>query len=334
MKKIIALIAVVATMVALLALPVSAAEIFYHDFENPPESGNLRDVGDGTVWKPYSESMAGVVTFEDGAVRIDYASTGRPFWNVHYNVPGQDHVLMYDLMVEMDSPSLTMQLFMGGTRVINKGFAYGMKANTWYTVMIVVTDGATKSNVYYKERDIESETWTKFDVVNTSTNTDGTRGAHTGTDFKLGFDTHSTSTRTGAIWYDNYMVYDGKWFKETEESFDGSSIEEITDIVSGGTFSVDLELYDSNITFNDDMTLADNVTVKTVMVALDKDMKMVGCSTVNIPIKGGLNTVSATLELSDDADAVNYFGNLTDGGQINFYMWNNMQPLCDPIVID
>jgi len=331
MKKFIAFVVAFATFTVLLAVPASAALVFNHDFENPPESGKLQDVDDGTVWKPYASSMEGVVTFEDGAVRIDYASEGRPFWNAHYNVPGQDHVLMFDLKGEMANPSLSMQFFMNGTRVIYKSLYLGMEADTWYTFMIVVTGGATKATPYYKVRDDVNAAWTPIDISGDAQN--GTRGEHTGTAFKMGFDTSSNKTKTGAIWYDNYTVYSDKWFENQNISLNGAPVETIADVISGGELTVEFEVYDSNITIEDG-DFAGNHEAKIIMVALDKNMKMVACNTANKVLKGHYNSVSASLELSDDADAVNYYGNLTDGGKIYFYTWENMQPIFDPIVIE
>lgn len=331
MKKIIAFVAIIATLTALLAVPASAALIFSHDFENPPASGDLKDVGDGTVWRPYAESMAGTVDFEDGAVKIGYSSEGRPFWNVHYNVPGQDHVLMFDLKGEIANPSLSMQFFMGGTRVIYRNLYLGMQADTWYTFMIVVTNGATKAVPYYCERDAENPEWKLIDISGDAQN--GTRDPHTGTSFKMGFDTSSTQSKTKAIWYDNYTVYSDYWFENQNISLEGAPVETIADVISGGELTVEFDVYDSNIQL-DNGQFAETHEAKIIMVALDKNMKMVACNTMNKVINGHYNAVSASLQLSDDPDAANYYGNLTDGGKIYFYAWENMQPIFDPIVIE
>ncbi len=331
MKKIIALIAVVATMVSLFALPVSAKNYFVDDFDNPPASGVLTDL---EGWTFYSPTMMGEVEFTDGALKITHPDgTGRPFPYKSYHASAS-HVLMFDLMVDYsNAPAgkcrLSCQFRIGGgsDRTIYDTISEShLASGVWYEFMVIVTNNENVK-IYKKEKAATDGVWTL--VFNKPRN--GSLGSDT-TLHKIGFDMNPI---TGCeIWFDNWMAYDEYWFNNMNISFEDATVEEIADVVSGGTVSVDFELYDGSVSFNNDMTIATNTTAKTVMVALDKDMKMVSCSTVNIPLKGGLNTVSATLELSDDADAANYFGNLADGGQINFYMWNNMQPLCDPIVID
>ena len=137
------------------------------------------------------------------------------------------------------------------------------------------------------------------------------------------------------IWFDNWMAYDELWFKDMNISLEDATIEEIADVTSGGTMKFEFELYDADVQLNSDLTIAENdTTVKTIVVALDKEMKMLGCTTKNLTLKGDKNIASVELELSDDENDANFYGKLENGGQINFYAWNNMQPLCDPIVID
>lgn len=331
MKKLIALIAVIATIVSLFALPVSAKNYFVDDFDNPPASGVLTDL---EGWTFHSSSMMGESEFVDGAIKITHPDgTGRPFPYKSYHASAS-HVLMFDIMTDYSSaPSgkcrLSCQFRIGGgnDRTIYDTLSEShFKSGVWYEILVVVTNNENVK-MYKKEKAATDGVWTlMFDKPR-----NGSLGADK-TLYKIGFDMNPI---TGCeVWFDNWMAYDGLWLENVNISLEDATVEEIADVISGGTINVDYDVYNGNIAMNADKTLAVTETVKTIVVALDKELKMVGWNTANVSLKGGLNNGVASLELSDDAEAVNYFGNLTDGGQINFYMWDNMQPICDPIVIE
>jgi len=126
---------------------------------------------------------------------------------------------------------------------------------------------------------------------------------------------------------DNLKVYtEGAVFDSAFE-FDGEKVDTLEDVSGAGIISVSASVFDATAEAGSDST------VKKFFVVLDKNMKMLDCKMEDITLTVGENVITDYVEVSDNPDDANYHGNL-EGGSVTMHLWNNMQPVCDPIVLE
>lgn len=320
-KRITALFTLVAIMAAMATIPVSAQMYVNDDFDTPPTSGQLSDIpGWGFYNSHVNDSYKGRVSFANGALKFEAPLSGgeRPFWQKTYEVSGTDHVIMLDVMHESASTRVSWQLRVPAdtnNRIISDTIRGGthFAADTWYTVMIVVADNAAKARLYYKEKAATDDKWT---LLFDKTNTQNAQGVTT---FKLGFDCNPVSD---GFWMDNFRVFDGINVISNSFKLDSTEIDAVTNVTVAGTLKTEIYTYSDNVLFDSNGVVQLDKTYKTIMVAFDKDGKMLGCNPVDKPVKGGVTAITTELAI-DAADAAA----ISDNGYIATYIWDGMQPV-------
>lgn len=326
-KQIIALIAVAATLATLLTVPVGA-EVFVNDtFDTPPTSGNITDLSGWVAYDNVATNL-GDSSFEDGALKLQRSTPENGSVKVRrvYTLTAStcDHILMWDAKFS-DTHKVLWSLCQGtgnSGRILQSSVNTG-KIDTWFTFMIVVSDDGKKADLYWKERDVSGSLW------NTTSNTGSSAATRTTTTFNLFINASGGYTLNGYMLIDNFRVFNGENIVSNDFKLDTTKLttklQAVTDVTSGGMLKSECEIYSGDVTF-DAGVLRTNKTVKAILVAFDKDGKMVGCSTENKDVKGGLTTLAPTLAI-DETDAAA----IKDNGYIATYIWNGMQPICDTV---
>lgn len=322
-QRIIALIAVIAVMAAMLTVPVGATVYLYENFNAAPSPNDLEGVNG---WKPYDAPMKGTAEVVDGCAKFSPPTSSRLVWEKHYNVTenNYNHIVMFDIMIDTATNQLNWQLFSKGTRSFQNTVEYLTK-DVWYTFMFVVANNGKSGALYYKQRDAALDApWTK--VTNTKTDVADANGV-----FKITFDCYKLAADCH-VYIDNYRIFTGTNIRKDSFTLNTTAVDDVSDITAAGTLKANYDVYSSDVSFDSANVLQSTKTVKAIMVAFDKNNKLLDCSVQSRAFYGGTNSFSSQLTVSDDSTNDMYFNNIKDDGYVGVYLWNGMQPLLDSAI--
>jgi len=361
MKKILALTTVLLLVLSMCAVNVSAEIYFNEDFsENPlPEltfGSNGRGGGSNAQWSVSCGEANTAHSAEDGTLHFYREANAEGNTRVDIVVffpeldwEAGDSIIMFDMKVTTAERPVTMNLynkyFIGENPVRDRVQAYIYSNNIKAALR---TDASSTSNVS-RGVNFTSGEWVTFairsrmvedvwefmfyskgaDDTEFTPSSTGSFYAPYGGD--LAGSGHASANRiefispAGAVDFqiDNLKIFNDVSVAEAQVLFNSEEVSDITEISSAGEISVEAEILDATAVFGEDAT-----TVKTFLVALDKNMKMIDCKIQDVNLKGGTNTIGAKIEVSDEPDASNYFGNFEDG-IVEYYIWYDMMPLTD-----
>ncbi len=318
LKKILTIIAAVTVFAALFTVSVSAAEYLNQDFENGVDVF-LADT------PPAGAARVEVTEDENAVVFFDNTTANNLVNRINSSVSGlsKGGVMMFDFKKgqRVDNGYIYVELN-GGTidgakpKCVLNISALSHDEGTWYSYVMVMSEGATEGTVYRKRRDVDEPYGF---VVNTSIATTGEATAM----WRMYCMKHSG-------YFDNIRIFDGVFAKDILFNMDGNEVSRIEDITAG-TFRADMKIVCGDVTKATDnggtIYFAKGASATPVMVFFDKNMRMVNCTHSVNELNVGDNAVSLEVDTTDFADKL-------DGGFAGLYVLDdmmNIRPLADAV---
>lgn len=363
MKRLLALTTVLLLVLSICAVNVSAAIYFNEDFsENPlPEltfGSNGRGGGSNAQWSVSCGEANTAHSADDGTLHFYREANAEGNTRVDIVVffpeldwEAGDNIIMFDMKVTTAERPITMNLynkyFIGDNPVRDRvqSYIYAKNISTALRIDANATSNVSRGVTYTQgewvtfaiRSRVVNDVWEFMFYSKGENETTFKASAEAPFYAPYGGDLagsgHASANRiefispAGAVDFqiDNLRIFNDVSVAASQVLFNSEEVSDIADIDSAGEISVEAEVLDATAVFGEDAT-----TVKTFLVALDENMKMVDCKIEDVTLKGGVNTIGSTMEVSDDSEAPNYFGNLEDG-IVEYYIWYDMMPLGNAI---
>lgn len=310
MKKFITLFAVVAAVLALTTIGVSAVAGYVDDFSEPPVDGKIENYPN---WKAYSATVKDGVTWEDGMIRFERLASNSLIWNISTNLNNPVNFTMFDAKFNEVGATVGIGGYYvnGAARTTPEGLR-GFEPNVWYKIMFVSTrneDGSYQLSCFAKPEG--SDTWVRMlsKKMDTSSETPHLR-------FNW---SNSKDADVGAVMYmDNFEAHEGIYWENLSLTDDFG-----TEIVAGDVIAEDAsaltitaELYNAKNLSQDMMTNPQVMESTPIIVVYDASGMMLDCGIAEYDIEYFENTFSVTTELSDYAKS--------DIASIKLYLWDSI----------
>ncbi len=338
-KRIMSLLAIVALLSSLMAMPVNADMVHKENYDNFTADDNPTSV---TSWVAYGGATG--ASFEDGDLKIEKTESTTPIYDLRITTNGDNMTLLFD-MKQAKAQGVGGYLHTGGGSRLSSSVS-NPEAYKWYTHMFRVRDnaetGKKEADWFIKgpfetPEEKEAATWTKRGTLTGISDSGDSAG------IRLNFGATNDTNLGQILWIDNIELHQGLYMSERKfqtSYIDGGApveteVTTVDEIVAAATapavaLETKLDFYDCNFAVGD-TAFGPTLDVHPVLLALDENGMLLDCAIASKSINPLGMDNKVTVGLPDITSYVNQID------KVQLLIWDSiegMQPIFDAVELN